>query len=513
MHTVLSRFHDLLFSTGLLDGDTLEDELAVLQKEKFGSRKAILALQADENGWTALDYALADRLVEYDLLSAWQVSQLLSGKGRFTLGPYRIVDSIGQGGYGMVFLAKHEQFERGIPLEGEKRPLFAVKVLPISKANPELTGRFLQEIDIQKDLTQENIVRFLDSGHDARVHYMVHEFIDGDNLAKCIRKQRRLPLHEVAKIIGDVAIALHYLHSRKIVHRDVKPSNILRDHTGKAKLADFGLAVHLKLKPGSTEEILVSESLQQIQEQEEGEEEEWEVEYPRANSGQGLQKKVAGTADYLAPDQIHDPHHPNGLWDIYSLGCTFYHAITGIVPFPGGSAKQKILAHLHQDPPDPRDFSPDLPSDPVLLLREMMCRDPQKRISSALEIVRRLQPWTNPPISLQILSRTQESLHGIGSFQDADSTHEPEDKRRKEFTYIRFPSTGDVLRVEVPPRIPQKNDPGEQQKNSKGEKTLYGSSRNAPLFRDILKSPLLIAILSLFFFLILISVLLFFKLS
>jgi len=388
--------------------------------------------------WSSHDYSFAELLVKRQILNSWQVAQLLSGRVRFTLGEYQIIDSLGQGGYGMVFLAKLAVYEKSIPLEGEQRPLFAVKVLPAGKATPELIARFLHEIEIQRGLSHPNLVRLLDSGFDGSVHYMVHEYVDGGNLRQKIRTQERIPLDHAAQIVSEIAGVLEYLHLRQIVHRDVKPSNILLTETGNAKLADFGLAVHQRLELSATENAIVSQSIQEINRQ-----------LPQNDSGPelslretGLTRKVAGTADYLAPDQVTHPLHPNGLWDIYSLGCTFYHAITGIVPFPAGDTRQKILAHLQQEPPDPRTFCQSLPVEIATLIGSMMNRHPQNRLASPSEIIRQLTPWT---------SSVQESPeYEIGSFQRPDDPLPLQDSG-KEYTFIHFPTTGDVLRVQVPP--------------------------------------------------------------
>lgn len=443
------RFYELLKSSELLESDTLEEHLEELIRQRYPKRKGLSSLEVDEHGWTPLDYALSERMIEHGILNSWQVSQLFSGRTRFNLGPYRIVDSIGRGGYGMVFLARNIEYERGVPLRGEERPVYAVKVLPYFLATPELTERFLFEIEIQKTLSHRHLVRFLDEGHDASVHYMVHEYADGGNLRQRIREQERLPWDFAARIVGETAEALQYLHRRKIVHRDVKPSNILLDRTGTAKLSDFGLAAHLLAAPNSNEGNLLSESIHEIQED--------SSEYTISPGTEGLRRKVAGTADYLAPDQIRDPLHPSGLWDVYSLGCTFYHAVTGIVPFPGGSAKQKILAHLQQEPPDPRDFSPTLPPEIATLIREMMARDSEKRIASLPEIIERLRPWTDPAEVARYVSQNAAYASGeMNPVAKTDSTTPQAPRRTKEageYLYIHFPMTDETIRVQVPPVI------------------------------------------------------------
>ncbi|MGL6193501.1 MAG: serine/threonine protein kinase [Thermoguttaceae bacterium] len=387
----MSQFFLYLKRSNLVEEDTL-DEIAMKIRKKLGTKPD-----------SEFDQALATTLVNRNYLNSWQISQLKNGRIKFNLGPYQIIDSIGSGGYGMVFLAKHADFEQGIPLIGEKRPLFAVKVLPISKATPELIDRFLHEIEIQKNLSNPYLVRFLDSGHDGNVHYMVHEYVAGGTLRQKIREKERIPFSEAAWIISEIAVVLEYLHENKIVHRDVKPSNILLSPTktgfrpGLTKLADFGLSCRISPELDAIENALLADSIRES----------------RKNSGKSgdvnasMLRKVAGTADYLAPDQITDPNNPTGLWDVYSLGCTFYHAVTGIVPFPMGDSQQKILAHMNQTPPDPREFCSSLPHEVAKLMLEMMTRDPKRRIASLREVITRLLPWTNelykPPADIESL--------------------------------------------------------------------------------------------------------------
>jgi len=433
-------FFDQVRRSGLVEREVLDDLREVLPK--MDRAPSMFTPHSHEAGkhWTPLDYLLAEVLAERQILNSWQVTQLLSGRVRFTLGEYQIVDSLGQGGYGMVFLAKHAAYERSIPLAGEERPLFAVKVLPAAKATPESVERFLHEVDIQRGLSHPNLVRLLDSGFDGSVHYMVHEYIGGGTLRQKIRTQERIPPDVAARIIAEIAGVLDYLHSQQIVHRDVKPSNILLTPDGSAKLADFGLAVHQRSKITAEENAIVTQSIQEINRQSQ-----LNGGFPElAQQETGLKRKVAGTADYLAPDQVRQPLNPNGLWDIYSLGCTFYHAITGIVPFPMGDARQKILAHLQQTPPDPRMFCQTLPLEITSLIGSMMARHPKERLASPAEIIRQLKPWT-----------VSASEYEAGSFQRSDDPSPLLDSG-KEYAFIHFPTTGDVLRVQVPPSLARK---------------------------------------------------------
>ena len=335
------------------------------------------------------DRLLADELIRRGVLNAWQVAQLLEGRTKFSLGGYRILDSIGKGGYGHVFLGREDRTARQQRENAPTgffavEPFYAIKVLPLVRATPELTARFLREIDVQKNLDHPNLVRFVASGRDGNVHYMVHEFVDGGDLRRLIRAEGRLPFDVAAAVVLHLAQAIQYLHEKGFVHRDVKPANVLLSSEGLAKLVDMGLTVPSR-KSSPPIESAVSEESNVIERQ--------------IDNATGLSGKVAGTVDFLAPDQIRAPDEPTSAWDIYSLGCTFYHTLTGSVPFPKGDTKQKFRAHLLAEAPDPRIFDQSIPFDIVRLLRMMLAKDPNRRVQTATEVIERLRPWI-PPLGL-----------------------------------------------------------------------------------------------------------------
>ena len=283
------------------------------------------------------------------LLNAWQAKQLLDGRTKFNLGPYLIVDSIGQGGMGQVFKARHEKIER----------IVAVKVLPRDKSTPEAIASFTREIRALASLDHPKLVGALDAGEDGNVHYLVTEYVPGTDLRKLVRRDGPLESSAAASIISQVAEGLEYAHAQGIVHRDVKPGNVLVSPEGEAKLSDLGLAGPLS---GESE----------------------------ADPRHG---KIVGTADYLSPDQVRDPWNPTPAWDIYSLGCTLYYAVTGKVPFPGGTTADKARAHCELRPLDPRRLNPRLGPDFVEVMADMMAKEPAQRIPTAREVIARLAPF------------------------------------------------------------------------------------------------------------------------
>lgn len=297
---------------------------------------------------------LAERLIAMGRLNRWQAKQLLEGRTRFTLGPYRIVDYLGQGGMGQVFKAEHTVLGRTV----------AIKVLPRSKSTPQAIANFHREIRAQAKMDHPNLVRAFDAGEDGGVHYLVVEYVPGRDLRRLVRQEGPLDMYRAAHIISQVAQGLQYAHSMGMIHRDVKPGNVLVTPEGLAKLSDLGLAGPLG---GDAQED------------------------PRFG-------KIVGTADYISPDQIERPWEPTPAWDIYSLGCTLYYAVTGKVPFPGGTTADKVRAHLTLRPLDPRRLNPSLSAEFVDVMADMMAKDPALRIKTAEEVVVRLTPWVQPEV-------------------------------------------------------------------------------------------------------------------
>jgi len=296
------------------------------------------------------DEQLAAILIEQKVLNPWQAEQLLIGRVKFALGPYRIVDSIGQGGMGQVFKAEHAIMGRTV----------AVKVLPKHRSSPGAIANFTKEIRTQAQLDHENLVRAYDAGHEGNVYYLVTEYVPGTDMRRFVRKHGKMTMRQAASILVQASRALSYAHSQGLIHRDVKPGNVLVSPGGRVKLSDLGLA-------GLVDEI-------------------------RTKAG----ARIAGTADYLPPDQIHSPKELGPTSDIYSLGCTLYYAVTGKVPFPGGNTREKIKRHCKDTPINPRLFNPKLDDSFLGLLCDMMEKSPENRIQSADEVVSRLLAWADP---------------------------------------------------------------------------------------------------------------------
>ena len=346
------------------------------QNKNRSFNPADAALDASETvhkDHTAEASQLAEELIRQGFLNRWQAEQLLEERTKFSLGQYRIFDAIGQGGYGYVFFGRK-------PLEQQYA---AIKVLPITKATPELSRRFMHEIELQKDLRHPNLVRFIESGQDGNVNYMVHEFMDGGDVRALLRQENVLPLETAATIIAQTARAVQYLHDNRIVHRDIKPANILLSSSRMAKLIDLGLAVPI--------DVRYSYTMPNQNGEDEGSWGNRPLDSSLLASG-----RVAGTVDYMAPAQLRAPSYPIPSWDIYSLGCTLYQMLTGTVPFPLGSVRERFQAKLQSEPKDVRIYNQTIPFDVADLLRSMLTHHRNHRMPSAQVVAERLDAWTPP---------------------------------------------------------------------------------------------------------------------
>jgi len=264
------------------------------------------------------------------------------------LAHFELIEPIGIGGMAAVLRARDTQLDR----------LVALKILPPEMAaDPENVRRFHQEARSAARLDHENIARVFFCGEDQRLHFIAFEFVEGDNLRTILEKRGRLPVGEALHYMVQVAAGLAHAARRGVVHRDIKPSNIIVTPNGRAKLVDMGLARSLD---------------------------------PRHDQGLTQSGVTLGTFDYISPEQALEPRDADVRSDIYSLGCTFYHMLTGQPPVPEGTAAKKLHYHQHVKPPDPRQLVPDLPDEVAIILDRMMAKDPKDRYQTPEHLVHHL---------------------------------------------------------------------------------------------------------------------------
>lgn len=297
--------------------------------------------------------AVCKALEDMHLITRWQSEKLLQGKYKgFFLGKHKLLGHLGSGGMSSVYLAEHLGMKH-------KR---AIKVLPKSKiGNNSYLERFQREAKAIASLNHPNIVRAYDLDNERDTHYLVMEFVEGADMQTLVRKHGPLPFIVAANYISQAARGLQHAHDKGLVHRDVKPANLLVDRQGHVKVLDLGLALF-------AEEVDASLTME-------------------------YNDKVLGTADYLAPEQAINSHNVDFRADMYSLGCTLYFLLTGQPPFPEGSIASRIIKHQNQMPTDVRKIRPKCPGELEGICVKMMQKDPKFRYASCEQIAQVLDTW------------------------------------------------------------------------------------------------------------------------
>ena len=324
----------------------------LIRKAELASEESIHQALGGDAPAAAAD--AASRLVRGGVLTAFQARLILQGRFRgFRLGTYKILDQLGAGGMGQVYLAEHTAMKRRV----------ALKVLPSKqggdRANVE---RFYREARAVAALDHPNIVRAHDICQDQGVHFLVMEYAEGKDLAALLKERGgRLPYEEAVGYVLQAAAGLGHAHQKGLVHRDVKPANLLLCRDGVLKVLDMGLARFFE------------DDQDQLTQQ--------------LDSG-----AVMGTADYVAPEQLIDSSSADARADVYALGATLYHLVTGRPPF-GGSTTAKLLAHQVKTALPLHATLPDVPEELSAVVQRMMAKSPDDRHASAAEVAHDLTPF------------------------------------------------------------------------------------------------------------------------
>jgi serine/threonine-protein kinase len=261
-------------------------------------------------------------------------------------GRYTVQGEIGRGGMAMVFAALDEHDHGQV----------AIKVLRPALARELGTQRFLREIEIMARLRHPNLVPLLESGEAAGLLYYVMPRVQGEPLSKLLVRDRQLPSGRSLAIARDVASALDYAHSLGVVHRDVKPANILLDDGG-ARVVDFGVA-----------RAIVAASGERL-------------------TATGL---VVGTSHYMSPEQAVSEKELDGRSDVYALACVVYEMLAGTPPFTGPTPQIVLAKHLRARAPDVRDLCPSLSARTAAVISKGLAKDPEHRFPSAGEFAQAL---------------------------------------------------------------------------------------------------------------------------
>jgi len=250
------------------------------------------------------------------------------------LGPYEILQHLGEGGMGRVYQARHQVLKKVV----------AIKVIRREQlANPNVLQRFHREALAAAQLAHSHIVRLYDASEADGNHFLVMEYVAGCDLGDLVEKKGPLPLPLACEYIRQTALGLQHAYERGLVHRDIKPANLLVTADGShVKIMDMG---------------------------------------------------VMGTPAYLAPEQARDARQADIRSDIYSLGCTFYHLLSGTPPFHGMSLAELVLCHQFEDPAPIEQKRPEVAPELAAIIRKMMAKQPQDRYQTPAEVAEELQAF------------------------------------------------------------------------------------------------------------------------
>ncbi len=306
---------------------------------------------------------LAAALVKAGLLTQFQVKHLLSGRHRgLVLGSYKLLDEIGRGGMGVVFLAEHKSLKRRAAVKVLTEPARAAGGSRAgAKAAGQLaTDRFYREARTAAALSHPNIVRVFDVSQFGSVHYIAMEYVEGRTLAQMVDANGPLHFAQACDYVAQASAGLQEAHTKGLVHRDIKPDNLIVDKAGVLKILDLGLA-------------RVNDSVDD------------------RLTAQFDPDAVLGTPDFIAPEQA-----VNGVVDIradiYSLGVTFYALVTGRPPFSGTTA-QKLMQHQLQDAPSLTTLRAKVPPELSQIIARMMAKKPADRFQTPADVIEALAPW------------------------------------------------------------------------------------------------------------------------
>jgi serine/threonine-protein kinase len=333
--------------------------LAFLEQSGLLSAPQAQQLTGSNDAALADVKALVRELVGRNWLTGYQANQLLKGEGEgLVLGPFRLLDRLGEGGMGEVFRAYHVSMGRVV----------ALKIIPEARvSNATAVARFYREVRAVATLSHPNIVTAFEVGQAGQTHFLAMEHVDGIDLARLVQQSGPLSIAMACEYVRQAAVGLQHAHEKGLVHRDIKPGNLMvarpsPDEPPVVKILDFGLA---RFESEST----ATERLTQL-------------------------GKIVGTVDYMAPEQAQNPRTADIRADIYSLGCTLFYLLTGEAPFRGDDAAEKIAARVLGDAPSVREARPEVPPALERVLARMMARDPAERYQTPGEVAKALEPHT-----------------------------------------------------------------------------------------------------------------------
>jgi serine/threonine protein kinase len=332
--------------------------------------------------------SIATELVQAGLLTPYQADRVMAGTTQgLVLGNYRILDRLGAGGMGVVFLAEQVFMKRQV----------AVKVLPLHEdCSTEQVNRFYSEMRVLADLRHPNIVTAFEAGKSPAptpglpdLLYLVMELVTGGDLEQRVRDGGPATIGQACDWVRQAACGLQAAHDNHLVHRDVKPSNLLLSERGQIKVVDFGLVRDF-------------------------------------NSRHTDPRSLLGTVEYMAPEQSIDPSSVGSQTDVYGLGGTLFWLLTGEPPYPRVKGVAQAIRSLQETRPRRlRDLCPHAPKELDTLIDQMLDRDPTRRPASALTVMKAIEPFCKNIANAPMGGQRTEVIQSLSSQDGTSATVVP----------------------------------------------------------------------------------------
>ncbi len=354
--------------------DSIETLLAILQRMQVLTPEEVAEVVRELRPHYHNPHDLAGYLAQIGWLTEYQVHLLFADRWEeLSMGPYVILDRLGEGGVSEVFKAWDTIRGRSVALKVLHQHLTTLTAA---------IRQFQRELQTVTRLSHPNIIKTFDAHQFGDLHYFAMEFVEGLDLDRYVRQAGPLPIDLACDYVQQVAKGLQHAHQLNLVHRDIKPANLFlinppgpgtpirRSSDSCIKILDWGLA---RLRPAAG------------------------VSADNAGVDMDAEKgMLIGTADYIAPEQALDPCLVDIRADVYSLGCTLYFLLTGQPPFPGTSLMQKLMQHQDAERPQVRDLRPDVPESLAAVVQRMMAKRPEDRYQIPLLVASRLRQFASP---------------------------------------------------------------------------------------------------------------------
>jgi serine/threonine protein kinase len=416
--------------------------------------------------------ALARELVRRDWLTPFQVNQLFKGHGEdLLLGSYVLLHRLGEGGMGEVYKARNWKLGKIVAIKLIRQERFS---------DSDMLRRFEREVRAAAQLNHPNVVHAYDCDEADGKHFLVMEYVEGVDLSCHVKRHGPLPVAQACDLIRQAALGLQHAFERGLVHRDIKPHNLLLTRT-----AGEGASTGAMVK-------ILDMGLARLSQREEDDE---------STSGMTKEGAVMGTLDYMAPEQAMDAHSADTRADLYSLGCTFYFLLTGQVPFPGGSAMEKLLRHQNRQPTPIEELRPNTPPEVVAIVNKLMAKRPEDRYQAPTEAAAALsrldslaetvnEPTANPDLrGVDAMVDTSPSWSSLLSSEDSPEIVSPSDLGRKKEPshaklYLIAGGIGLLALIAALPFLFRREKPPEQQTPPPVVEQKPHKEKSAPTFDE-----------------------------